>query len=99
MFRTLCHEIIAARLKVTKQLGTGTSPTVNRLARMKLPPVIRLDYCPHRLQLPDAALRYAVKPSASPACANTVDDRIQFFAGVLPGYQNHRMGGAAWTNS
>jgi hypothetical protein len=39
IFRTLRREILAARLKVTldEQLGRETSPTVMRLAGMKLP--------------------------------------------------------------
>lgn len=46
VFDTLRREILAARLKVTldEQLKRPTSPTVKRLAGMKLPPVVR----PHR---------------------------------------------------
>lgn len=41
---TLHREILAARLKVTldDQLDRETSPTVQRLAKMKLPPIVRL---------------------------------------------------------
>ncbi|MDJ0356061.1 hypothetical protein [Paenarthrobacter sp. PH39-S1] len=43
VFATLRREILAARLKVTldEQLGRQTSPTVKRLAGMKLPPIGR----------------------------------------------------------
>jgi aromatic ring-cleaving dioxygenase len=43
VFATLRREILAARLKVTldSQLGRETSPTVERLAGMKLPPIAR----------------------------------------------------------
>lgn len=43
VFETLRREILAARLKVTldEQLHRKTSPTVKRLAKMKLPPVRR----------------------------------------------------------
>lgn len=43
VFDTLRREILAARLKGTldEQLNRETSPTVKRLARMKLPPLRR----------------------------------------------------------
>ncbi|MGW6174344.1 hypothetical protein ACWF5H_12680 [Arthrobacter sp. NPDC055138] len=43
VFETLRREILAARLKVTldEELDRQTSPTVKRLARMKLPPIVR----------------------------------------------------------
>lgn len=43
VFDALRREILAARLKVTldKQLGRETSPTVQRLSKMKLPPLVR----------------------------------------------------------
>lgn len=43
IFAMLSREILAARLKVTldNQLGRETSPTVTRLAGMKLPPIAR----------------------------------------------------------
>lgn len=43
VFDTLRREILAARLKVTldEQLGRTTSPTVRRLSKMKLPPIVR----------------------------------------------------------
>jgi hypothetical protein len=43
VFATLRREILAARLKVTldEQLGRGTSQTVIRLSKMKLPPIAR----------------------------------------------------------
>lgn len=43
VFDTLRREILAARLKVTldEQLHRETSPTVKRLAGMKLPPIAR----------------------------------------------------------
>lgn len=43
VFDTLRREILAARLKVTldEQLRRPTSPTVKRLAGMKLPPTIQ----------------------------------------------------------
>jgi hypothetical protein len=42
VFATLRREVLAARLKVTldDQLGRDTSPTVRRLAGMKLPPIV-----------------------------------------------------------
>jgi hypothetical protein len=42
VFDTLRREILAARLKVTldEQLERETSPTVLRLSRMKLPPIV-----------------------------------------------------------
>lgn len=46
VFYTLRREILAARLKVTldEQLNRETSPTVLRLSRMKLPPIVRPYY-------------------------------------------------------
>lgn len=46
VFNTLRREILAARLKVTldEQLHRETSPTVKRLAGMKLPPIVRPSY-------------------------------------------------------
>lgn len=46
VFDTLRREILAARLKVTldEQLGRKTSPTVKRLAKTKLPPIVRPQY-------------------------------------------------------
>ncbi|MET3172955.1 UNVERIFIED_ORG: hypothetical protein ABIB52_000783 [Arthrobacter sp. UYCu721] len=43
VFDSLRREILAARLKVTldEQLKRPTSPTVKRLADMKLPPEVR----------------------------------------------------------
>jgi hypothetical protein len=43
VFDTLRREILAARLKVTldQELKRETSPTVKRLAGMKLPPIVR----------------------------------------------------------
>jgi hypothetical protein len=43
VFATLRREILAARLKVTldEQPGRETSPTVIRLSKMKLPPIVR----------------------------------------------------------
>lgn len=43
---TLRREILAARLKVTldEQLNRETSPTVQRLAGMRLPPSVRPRY-------------------------------------------------------
>jgi hypothetical protein len=50
VFDTLRREILAARLKVTldEQLKRPTSPTVKRLAGMKLPPVVRVVRSGHR---------------------------------------------------
>ncbi|WP_104086301.1 hypothetical protein [Arthrobacter sp. GMC3] len=46
VFATLRHEILAARLKVAldERLRRETSPTVKRLANMKLPPMVRPDH-------------------------------------------------------
>ncbi|MHA7271371.1 hypothetical protein [Arthrobacter sp. HLT1-20] len=46
VFDTLRREILAARLKVTldQELKRETSPTVKRLAGMKLPPIVRKPY-------------------------------------------------------
>ncbi|MET4097285.1 hypothetical protein [Arthrobacter sp. UYCu712] len=46
VFTTLRREILAARLQVTLdgQLNRVTSPTVKRLAGMKLPPIVRPFY-------------------------------------------------------
>lgn len=46
VFDTLRREILAARLKVTldEQLGRTTSPTVIRLSKMRLPPIVRTYY-------------------------------------------------------
>lgn len=58
VFDTLRREILAARLKVTldEQLNRDTSPTVKRLARMKLPPIVRPYYRVNDVQA-DAAGR------------------------------------------
>ena len=46
IFDTLRREILAARLKVTldEELGRDTSPTVTRLAKTKLPPIVNPPY-------------------------------------------------------
>jgi hypothetical protein len=43
LFETLRREVLAARLKATldEQLGRETSPTVQRLSKMKLPPIVQ----------------------------------------------------------
>lgn len=59
VFDTLRREILAARLKVTldQQLKRTSSPTVQRLAQMKLPPIIVPRYEPIRAGAEQATTR------------------------------------------